>query len=100
MKKYYSEYIRHCLRFYVMTLESVHKPSFVRESDKENWMACHSIMSHLPPEQVEKVKYLYRPGSALTDNIYMLSANEKDRRSLWEMIENLEKSIAKRRGLL
>ena len=101
MKKYYAEYVRHCLRFYVMTLDMGTSPRFNTEVDKNNWMACHVVMKNIDPKTQEVIKEIYRPGDTIPDKVYHLSREMKvSQESIWNTINTLERNIAKKRGLL
>ena len=101
MKRYYAEYVRHCLRFYVMTLDMGTSPRFNTEVDRQNWMACHFVMKNIDPKTLEVIKEIYRPGDTIPDKVYHLSKQLKvPQDNIWNMVNTLERNIAKKRGLL
>lgn len=101
LKRYYAEYVRHCLRFYVMTLDMGTSPRFNTEVDRQNWMACHFVMKNIDAKTLEVIKEIYRPGDTIPDKVYHLARNLKvSQESIWNIINTLERNIAKRRGLL
>lgn len=101
MKRYYAEYVRHCLRFYVMTLDMGTSPKFNTEVDRQNWMACHLVMKNIDLKTLEVIKEIYRPGDTIPDKVYHLSKELKvPQDTIWNTINTLERNVAKKRGLL
>ena len=101
LKRYYAEYVRHCLRFYVMTLDVGSCPKFNTEVDKNNWVACHLSVKHIDPKTMEVIKEIYRPGDTIPDKVYHLSKEMRvSQDSIWNIINTLERNVAKKRGLL
>lgn len=101
VKRYYSEYVRHCLRFYVMTLNAGSSLEFKTAVDKANWTACHTVVSNLNPYDAEVVKELYGPGDTLPDKIYNLSkVKSTSQDHWWNLVTYLEYKIAQERGLV
>lgn len=101
LKRYYAEYVRHCLRFYVMTLDMGTSPRFNTEVDKNNWMACHLVMKTIDPKTMEVIKEIYRPGDTIPDKVYHLAKQLKvPQDTIWNTVNTLERNIAKKRGLL
>lgn len=103
MKPYYSEFVRHCLRYYVKTLDEGKggHPIFKTEADKANWSACYNVLKHYTPENMDIISEIYRPGDTIPDNIYQLAKTKggsQDR--FWSLVNVTERKIAKKRGLL
>ena len=101
MKRYYADYVRHCLRFYVMTLDVGTTPRFNTEVDKNNWAACHAVVKNLDDTTTEIVREIYSTGDTIPDKIYHLAKDMKiSQDSIWNTINALERNVAKKRGLL
>lgn len=101
VKRYYSEYIRHCLRFYVSTMNIGKTPRFRTDVDRNNWMACHSVVKNLDDTTRKIVCELYDRGDTLSYKVYNLAAETNTQQDdIWNLIANLERTIAKKRGLL
>ena len=103
MKPYYSEYVRHCLRYYIKTLDEGRggNPVFKSDSDRENWRACHSVLKDYSPANMDVIAYIYRPGDTIADKIYLLAkAKQVHQDSFWSLINITERKIAKKRGLI
>ena len=101
MKRYYADYVRHCLRFYVMTLDVGTSPKFNTEVDKNNWAACHAVVKNLDDKTCGIVREIYGPGDTISDKVYHLGRElcvHPD--SIWNIINSLERNVAKKRGLL
>lgn len=103
MKPYYSEYVRHCLRYYVKTLDEGRgcHPIFKSDADRENWSACYHVLKDYSPSDMGIISEIYRPGDTIADKIYLMAKTRgvsQDR--FWGLINNTERKIAKKRGLL
>jgi hypothetical protein len=101
LKRYYTEYVRHCLRFYVRTLDIGSTPRFKTDVDKQNWVACDNCVTKLDAKTLELIKELYRPGDTIADKIYNLAREYRiPQDTIWTTINTLEHNIAKRRHLI
>lgn len=103
LKPYYSEFVRHCLRYYVKTLDEGKggHPIFNSDADRENWSACYSVLKHYTPENMDIISEIYRQGDTIPDKIYLMAKTRgvsQDR--FWSLINITERKIAKRRGLI
>lgn len=102
MKPCYSEYVRHCLRYYIKTLDEGHggHPIFKSEVDKANWSACYEVLKDYSEKEMEMISHIYRPGDTIADKIYLLAKTKLvPQDSIWALINTLERKIAKKRGL-
>lgn len=98
MKNYYSDYIRHCLRFYV---RHPLPATFRSDVDRQNWMACHLCIQSLNKDQQETIREIYGTGDTIADNIYHRSQNTGTQQdSIWKLVHDIERQIAQRRGLV
>ena len=103
MKPYYSEYVRHCLRFYIMTLDEGKggHPIFKSDADRKNWIACYLALKDYAQRDFEIIAEIYRPGDTIADKIYQLAkTNGVSQDRYWSLINSTERKIAKKRGLL
>ena len=103
MKPHYSEFVRHCLRFYIKTVDEGHggSPVFKTYADRENWRATHNALQECPDGNRDLIFQLYRTGDTLPDKIYTLSkALQVSQDSLWSLVNQVERKIAKKRGLI
>lgn len=103
MKPYYSEYVAHCLRYYIKTQDDGHggHPIFKSEADKANWSACYSVLKNYSEDDMEMIAHIYRPGDTIADKIYTLAkAKGIPQDTIWNLINNVERRVAKRRGLI
>ena len=73
MKRYYADYVRHCLRFYVMTMDIGTPPKFNTDVDKYNWAACHAVVKNLDDKGKDIVREIYSPGDTIPDKIYHMA---------------------------
>ena len=103
LKPYYSEFVRHCLRYYVKTLDEGNggHPIFKSEADKVNWSACYHVLKDYPQKDMDIIAEIYRPGDTIADKIYLMSQTRRvPQNSIWNLINATERKIAKKRGLL
>ena len=103
MKPYYSEFVRHCLRYYVSTVEDGKggHPVFKSDAEKANWAACFHTLKDYSRRDMEIITYIYRPGDTVPDKIYMLAKNHGiPQDNIWRLINATERKVAKKRGLL
>lgn len=97
-RPYYSDYIRHAMRFYSRNL----KPSaFKSEVDKKNWFACHQSITKLPKRDVNILVSVYGGFDTLPDEVYNVATTYHiDQSEIWDMMKEFERKVAKRRGLI
>lgn len=103
MKPYYSEFVRHCLRYYIKTLDEGKGgcPIFRSDADRDNWKACHYALRNYSEADIDLISHLYRPGDTLPDKIYLLAKSTgKSQDYYWNLVTATERKIAKMRGLL
>lgn len=103
MKPYYSEFVRHCLRFYIKTLDEGKGgcPVFRNEAERENWRACHNVLKGYSENDMDTISHIYRPGDTVPDKIYELSMSRRvSQDTIWHLINTTERKIAQERGLV
>ena len=97
-RPFYSEYVRHCMRFYA---RNTIKPRFNTEVDKNNWYACHRAIECYSERDRDILVYVYGMYDTLADNVYEIAKQFNiDQNIIWDMIKDFERSIAKKRGLI
>ena len=97
-KPFYTEYVRHCLRFYA---RNPHKSRFNTEVDKNNWYACHKAIERCSDEEREILLYVYGMRDTLADNVYEIARTKGiDRNIIWDMLKEIEHRVGKKRGLI
>lgn len=97
MKAFYSEYVRHCMKFYTRHP----RPDFKNEIDRLNWQACDCALESYPAAQRRIFSAVYSSDDTMPDNVYQ-AAKELgvDQSAIWKLIKDLEHRIAKRRMLI
>lgn len=96
-KAFYSEYVKHCLRFYARHAD----PVFRNDIDRYNWNACESALRLYSGKERGLLLEVYRGTDTIPDNIYRVSTMANvPQDTLWKLITELEREVAKRRGLL
>lgn len=96
-RSFYSEYVNHCMRFYARHP----KAKFHSEADKHNWVACEDALNTFSDSDREMLLTIYREGDTIPDNIYQMAKSKGvSQDGIWKLVNELERKIAKRRGLL
>ena len=97
-RPFYSEYVRHCMRFYS---RNTNKPRFNTEVDKNNWYACNRAIERYSDEEKNILLQVYGLYDTIADNVYEVAkAANIDQNIIWDMVKEFERSVAKKRGLL
>lgn len=97
-KPFYTDYVRHALRFYSRNLT---QPHFKKVVDAENWSACHNAISHYSDRDKDILVYVYGSYDTLADNVYTMAKKYSiNQNIIWDMLKEFEHKIAEERGLL
>lgn len=97
-RPFYSEYVRHCLRFYTRNPDLKH---FNTEVDKNNWWACESVLKNYEVLDRDIITAVYGGYDTLADNVYETAKkNNVNQNIIWDAMKDIERRIARKRGLL
>ena len=97
-RPFYSEYVRHCLRFYTRNRAL---PTFKSEADKNNWYACATVLKGCTDRDRDIIFEVYSGFDTLADNVYEVSKKyDIEQAIIWDLMKAIERKIAKRRGLM
>lgn len=97
MRTFYSEYVQHCMRFYVKHPS----PKFKSDADKQNWKACESALDGFTDKEQTLLIAVYTENDTIPDNVYKVSTeNNVTQDALWSLLNKLERRVAKRRNLI
>ena len=97
--KFYTEYVRHALRFYSRNASTT--PLFKSEADKQNWWSCHKTLESFPGKTQMILLEVYSGHDTLPDEVYNASKKYKvEQNWIWDWMKDVERKIAKRRGLM
>ena len=97
-RPYYSEYVRHALRFYTRNLQ---RPTFKTDVDKNNWCSCESVLKSYSERDREILVAVYGGYDTLSDNVYETAKKfEINQNIIWDKMKEVERKIARKRGLL
>jgi hypothetical protein len=84
-----------------MTLDVGSSPRFNTDADKCNWIACQAATKNMDGKTMKIVREIYAPGDTIPDKIYNLSKTLKVPQDyIWNIVNTLERNVAKKRGLL
>lgn len=97
MKTYYSDYARHCLRFYCRCPRS----AFQSEAAKHDWHAGKNALESFSPQNQALLHSLYQNRDTMEDAVYAAAqAAGIEQETIWNLMGEAERRTAKRRGLL
>ena len=99
VKKHYSDYVRHALRFYARNQNSpMCNKSLATQQD---WNACNIVLSGHFTEHKELLLSVYLPFDTMADNVYDAAKKFNiPQDNIWAMMADLEKRVAIERGLI
>jgi hypothetical protein len=95
--------VRHCLRYYIKTLDEGNggHPIFKSDADRENWSACYNVLKDYSQNDMDIISEIYRPGDTIADKIYLLAKTKRvPQDTIWNLVGTIERKIARKRGLL
>ena len=96
-KSFYTEFARHCLRFYARYPE----PTFKRKSDEANWKAAETVYDSLSDFDKQIVTGVYGEKDTIEDNVYNLSKKiNVNQSSIWNRMIQIEEKVGRERGLI
>ena len=97
-KPFYTDYVRHALRFYSRNLSI---SSFKKGVDKENWLACCEAIRSYSDRDKDILVYVYGSYDTLADNVYAMAKKYSiNQNIIWDMMKEFEREIAEKRGLI
>ena len=97
-KPFYTDYVRHALRFYSRNLI---EPPFKKRADKENWLACDSVVKKYSDRDKDILVYVYGSYDTLADNVYAMAKKYSiNQNIIWDMMKEFEREIAVARNLI
>ena len=98
-RTYYTEYVRHALRFY--SRNCLQKPVFKSDADKENWLSCYTVIKTYPVETQALLLEIYSGFDTLPDEVYNACKKyDINQNIVWDLMKEVERKISKRRGLM
>lgn len=98
-KPYYSDYVKHAMRFYSRNCSE--KPVFKSEADKRNWLACDIVLKGYPLDTRAILTAVYGGYDTLPDEVYNTAKKwHIDQNWIWDMMKEVERKIARKRGLI
>lgn len=102
MRPYYADYIKHCMKYFLKTYTpGAGTPEFRTEADRRNWYSCFTIYNRLTEKEQTILKRVYGDADTLGDNVYAAAKDlDISQDKIWNLINEFERKVAKRRGLL
>ena len=97
IKPYYTEYVRHAMRFYSRYLT---QPVFKHPVDELNWRACHKVFETCSRRDKDILAYVYGAYDTIGDNVYTAANKHHVHQNIiWDMMREFERKVAIERGL-
>lgn len=97
-KPFYSDYVRHAMRFYS---RNIGKQTFKTDADKQNWLACDKAIKDYSDRDKNILVAVYGGYDTLPDNVYNISNKYHiNQNIIWDMLKEFERKLAKKRGLI
>ena len=97
-RTFYSDYVKHALRFYARNQEAKH---FKTPIDKDNWFSCDIVLKKCTETEKEMILSVYRGYDTLADELYNTAKKYNiNQNVLWDLMKDIEHNIAKKRKLI
>ena len=97
-KPFYSDYVRHMMRFYSRNKTISH---FKTDVDKQNWIACNRAIQDYSDRDKDILISVYGGYDTLPDNVYeMATKYHINQNIIWDMMKEFERKLAKQRRLI
>jgi hypothetical protein len=103
MRPRYSKTVNCWLRHYALTQDEAPGclPRFKNEEERDNWEACHSVLKDYSARDANLIIRLYLPGDTIPDKVYGMSKSMRvPQKILWNLMSDVERKIAQKRGLI
>lgn len=95
---YYTQYVRHAIRFYSRYL---HIKGFRNDVDRLNWQACHKAIQNYSEQEKDILVKVYGEVDTLGDNVFNVSKQYRiNQDAIWSMMLKYEREVAVERGLV
>ena len=95
-KTYYTDYARHCLKFYS---RYPNKRLFNTEAEREDYLSAHMAFEVYPKYRPMLIE-IYGGRDTLEDNVYNASQTYGVAQDdIWHLMSKIELTVAKARGL-
>lgn len=98
-RTFYSDYVKHALRFYARYPKR--PETFNSDVDEANWTACDEVFKKQSILQTDILLDVYKGRDTLADEVY--NASKKygvDQNVIWDEMKSVEHAIAKKRKLI
>lgn len=98
-KPFYSDYVRHMMRFYSRTKDTL--PHRKSDADQQNWLSCCKVIDSYSDRDKDILVSVYGGYDTLADNVYEVAKKyHMNQNIIWDMMKELERRVAKQRGLV
>lgn len=96
-KQFYSEYVKHMMRFYSRSLDI---QTFKSDVDKNNWFTCNITLAKYPAYK-DVLLDVYSGYGLLDEEVSNAAIKYRiERKFIWDLMKRFERDLAQNRGLL
>ena len=98
MKRFYADYVTHCLKYYAMHQEEQRFRSHV---DEMNWTAVDRVLERIPAEHAELILDIYSTPVGVGEAVAIAAAaHEIHEKVVWSVVKKVESMVARERDLI
>lgn len=99
MRAYYANYVSHMMRQY-LKLRDVDEEEIKGNVSKHNVEVCRELFESLPKTEKEILSQVYSHFLVEQGVDHVAKRNEMDKITVWSMVNQYEKRLAEKRGLI
>ena len=97
---YYTDFVNHCIRFYLSTPETLHMQG-KHKADIENWLSVQDVWHKLGADERKILEAVYRLHYRVPEGVRMYCERTgADRLQVWLLINKTCAAIARKRGIV
>lgn len=98
MKRFYADYVTHCLKYYAMHQE---EKQFRSHVDEMNWTAVDRVLERIPAEHAELILDIYSTPTGVGEAVAVAAAaHEIPEKVVWSVVKKVESMVARERDLI
>lgn len=98
MKRFYADYVTHCMKYYAMHQEEKRFRSHV---DEMNWKAVDRALERIPAEHAELILDIYSTPVGVGEAVVIVAAaHEMSEKVVWSVVKKVESMVARERDLI
>lgn len=96
-KKYYTDYVRHMLRFYIRNRK---QPRFSNAVDACDWLACDRVFEKCDNVSQDILSAVFTSNDELASTVYQVAREfNTNQGTVWDLLKVVERQIAVERNI-